>query len=270
MHLLGLLSEVGLVTNSSDDTLECTPSISDTGWDPLIGKETIEESLHVGNSGSHELGLGVADADENGVDNQENPAVRENQGSEEDASPESEFEAGDQVHASVIVLLDEAANSLGQWWLWALAERSVGWDSSSGGGSSWWWWHKSWEEVGAEVGEEVESRVDGVWEESVEDGLGEEPDKGEDEVLDILVSEKSLWLQAGSSGGTSLVRLKYNDSVGNGCGDESQSVGESSPGRRSVELNGGKGVAKSAEEEQEMSNEPAKLQGLGDSQNSLL
>jgi hypothetical protein len=117
--------------------------------------------------------------------------------------------------------------------------------------------------------------------------------------LNILISKKSLWLQTGSSGGTSLVCLKYNDSVGHSRRDESQSVRESCPGGRSVELDGSKGIAKGAEEEQEMSmqkslsvnahrltetpiwlggggvfpnipNEPAKLQGLGDSQNSLL
>lgn len=270
LHLLSLLSKVSLVTDSSNDTLESTPSVSNAAWNSLVRKKPIKEPLHVSNGRSHELRLGVTNANEDGVNHHEDPAVREDQGSEKDTGPESEFKTGNQVHTRIVVLLDKASDSLGQWWL-----RTLAWSTISRSGSlAWWgagwWWHKSWEKVGAEVGQKVESRVDGVWEESIENRLGEEPDKGEDEVLDILVGEESLWLQASSSGGASLVCLKYNDSVGYSRGDEGQSVGESCPGGRGVEFDGGKGVANSAEEEQEMSNEPSKLQGLSEREYSLL
>src|SRR5690606_14053278 len=125
MHLLSLLSKVSLITDSSDDSLEGTPSVSNATWNSLVGKNAIKESLHVQNSRSHELRLSVADADKDRVNNQEDPAVGEDQGSKEDTGPESKLEAGDKVHASVVVLLDEAGNGLGQWWLWALAWGSI-------------------------------------------------------------------------------------------------------------------------------------------------
>jgi len=65
------------------------------------------------------------------------------------------------MHRGIVVLFDEAGNGFGDWMLLNRA-RVLG-SGGSGGSGSWSsrWGNEGWDDVGAEVRQEMESRVYG-------------------------------------------------------------------------------------------------------------
>ena len=136
------------------------------GRDILPLRDRIPALAHLAQHALHEGALRDAGAQEDGVDDDEDPgALLEEDGGEEQAEPEGDFQAGDDGHAGVVVVFDEAADALAQ---------GAGFGFLAGGGGR--WGLDGREEDAAGVGCHVEDAVDGEGEEG-EGGLaGEEPD----------------------------------------------------------------------------------------------
>jgi hypothetical protein len=150
------------------DTLELVPSLAGSGGSVLAVGKAVAASTGLAEHALDESALGNAGAEEDSVDNEEDPrALLEDDSRSKDAEPKGQLESCNERHAGIIVVLDEAANGLGD----------------AGGGGLLAGRHdrrrlESGEEDAAGVGGNVEDAVDGEGQESQGHLAGEEPDKG--------------------------------------------------------------------------------------------
>lgn len=200
-------------------TLDTVPDLSGDrgsalGTDKRLdaGVELSERVLDVG-------ALGEASSEEGSVDGQEDPrSALEDDGREENADPEEDLEGGNNRHGRVIVLLNKSTDLIRD----RVVDGGLGLGRSRGGLSSGLGSNENGNEVGASVGSDVEDGVDSVGEESKRVLRGEEPDKGQAEILDVLIGQKTD-ITAGSLGSslrTSALGLVDNDTVGQGSSDK--------------------------------------------------
>ena len=123
-HLLRLLgsggtrnvaTNIGGLVALTHNTLEGLPTLADLRGSALVGKRSIGTGGKLTNSLLNKGALGVASAEERQVDNQEHPAtLGEGDSRQDKAEKQCNFESGDNTHASIVVLLDEASNGLGE------------------------------------------------------------------------------------------------------------------------------------------------------------
>jgi hypothetical protein len=80
-----------------------------------VGDGGVGASSKLANGLLDKRALGVASAEESEVDDQQNPAtLREGKSRQHQAEQEQDLESGDNTHAGIVVLLDEAANGLSE------------------------------------------------------------------------------------------------------------------------------------------------------------
>ena len=136
----------------------------------------ISASGQLANSLLDKRTLGVAGTEEGQVHDQQNPAtLGEGNGGENQAEKKQYLKSSDNTHAGIVVLLDEAANGLGEVALLASRPGAGGRGWARGTGS---WGLQGWDEVHAGVSRNMEDRVDAEGEEGQNELAGVEPDKG--------------------------------------------------------------------------------------------
>lgn len=124
-HLLGLLvgsggtrdvtTKVSRLVALTHDALEGLPALTDLRGSALVRDRGVGASSQLANSLLDERALGVASTEEGQVDDQQNPAtLGEGDSGQDEAEEEQDLESGDNTHAGIVVLLDEAANGLGE------------------------------------------------------------------------------------------------------------------------------------------------------------
>ena len=163
--------DVCSISNLSAQPLHHLPRLSSRRWCALIGNQRVAPSNHLSNSSLNKAALTVPRPQEDGVDNQEDPAsLRENDGREEDPEPEEDFQAGDEHHGGVVVFFHEFANGVDHGG--GLGSGTAAWRGTGRGLGM-----ESGDYVGAGVGCYVEDGVDHEGEEGEGDLAGEEPDE---------------------------------------------------------------------------------------------
>jgi hypothetical protein len=144
--------------------LERAPSLARNRWRALVGELGINSGSELSDGTLDEAALGDASTEEDGVDGHQDPrALLEEQSRSEDAEPESDLEDSNECHAAIVVLLDELSNRLRcarRLRLGALGRRRR---------------LKSGEQVGADIGQDVEDGVDGKGENSQGNLAREQP-----------------------------------------------------------------------------------------------
>lgn len=184
-HLLGLLvggsrardiaTNVSRLVDLAHDALEGLPALTNLRGSALVGDRGVGASGELTNSLLDKRALGVAGTEEGQVDDQQNPAtLGEGDSGQDEAEEEQDLEGSDNTHASIVVLLDEAANGLGEGVLLAggLGTGGRGWARGTGS-----WGLQGGDQVHAGVGRNVEDRVHAEGEESQDELAGVEPDK---------------------------------------------------------------------------------------------
>lgn len=168
-RLLGLLvgsgragnvaANVGRIVGLANDTLEGLPALANLRRSALVGDRGIGASGQLANSLLDERALGVAGTEEGQVDDQQNPAaLGEGDSGQDEAEEEQDLKSGDDTHAGIVVLLDEAANGLGEGVLLAGGLGAGGGRGGARGTGS--WGLQGRDQVHAGVGRNVEDRVD--------------------------------------------------------------------------------------------------------------
>lgn len=108
-----ILADVSRVTSLADDTLEGVPALASGRWSALVGKLSVDPSSDIVDSLLDEAALGNTGAEEDSVDNKQDPGtLLEEESRSEDAEPKGNLEKRNEGHRSIIVLLDELANHL--------------------------------------------------------------------------------------------------------------------------------------------------------------
>lgn len=156
------------------ETLDGLPALPDRWGHVLPVGLGVDPSSNLANGSLDEGALGVPGAEKDSVGAEKEPGtLPEEESRAKETEPEDNLENGDESHAAVIVVLDEAANGVGKGAvrLGLAAGGSWGWASRS------WRWVEGGKQVGAGVGRDVEDRVDGEWEDGERDLVGDEPDK---------------------------------------------------------------------------------------------
>lgn len=108
--LLGtnIAADIRRIGGLPDDVLEGSPCLSGGWGSALVSELGIDSSSELGDGSLDEAALCIAGAEEDSVDNEQNPgsSLEEKSGTE-DAEPQSDFENGNERHARIVVLLDE-------------------------------------------------------------------------------------------------------------------------------------------------------------------
>ena len=150
-----------------DTVLESLPHLAGSGGSALGANERVHTGTEQGERLAEVRALGVAGAEEDGVQGDEDPRpALEEDGGQEHAEPEEDLESRDDRHARGVVLLAEVANLLGKR---AILLGVVGGRGSDGR-----------DQGVACVGGNVEDGVDAVGEEGQRVLGRDEPDEGED------------------------------------------------------------------------------------------
>jgi len=146
-----IAADIRGISSLTHDILERGPSLASSRWRALVGELHIDACRELADGLLDKAALGNAGAEENGVDEQQDPgAFLEEQRGANDAEPEGNLEHGNEGHGPIIVLFDESANGLGG------AGRSR---LGAGGGGG--WGLDGGQQVGAHVGSHVEDGIDG-------------------------------------------------------------------------------------------------------------
>ena len=277
-HLLGLLvgssardvaANVGGLVNLTNNALEGLPALTNLRRSALVRDGGIGASGHLANGLLDERALGVAGTEERKVNQQENPAtLREGDSRQDQANEQGDLEGSDNTHAGIVVLLDEAANGLGERVL--LNSRLGRSGGACAGGSL--GWLQGGDQVHAGVGRDVEDRVHTEGQKSQDKLAGVQPDKSHSyhtldfdhmlhiddcrkptQVLHILIGD-----ELGHDGGdialntSGKVALVDDDSIGHGSGDKCQAIRNLCSGRVEVEEDEGQRVTEDRKEEGEV------------------
>lgn len=150
------------------NALELVPGLAGSGGSILAVGKAVTASTCLAEHALDKGALGNASAEEDSVDDKEDPgALLEDDGRSKNAEPQGQLKSSDQRHAGIVVLLDEAADSVG---------KTGGSRLLSGGGDR--RRLESGKQDAASVGCNVEDAVDSEGEESQGHLAGEEPDKG--------------------------------------------------------------------------------------------
>ena len=107
------LADVADLTEALDERLGDGPGVAGALGDAGVGGKGVAAELDSLHGVADEDTLSIAGAQEDGVDDEQHPRVPHHETPQEDARPQEQLEVGDQVHAGVVVLLDEARDGLG-------------------------------------------------------------------------------------------------------------------------------------------------------------
>lgn len=158
------------------DTLDSIPSLASHRGSTLSTNQVVNARLKLGKRVLDMAALSVARAKESGVDSDQDPRTAlEEEGRQEDTSPKSNLEAGNNRHRGIVVLLDEAADGISHG-VGRILGLAVG-----GSGSTWnqlLGRSNGWDNVGTGVCGDVKDRVDAVREERKRVLGHKEPDEG--------------------------------------------------------------------------------------------
>ena len=254
----------------SPQALDRLPRVPSHRRRTLIRDQRIPSLYHLPYRSLHKTTLTVPTPQENCIHDQQNPAsLCENDGRKEDAEPEEDFERGNEHHAGVVVFFHEFADCVGEGGGFVAA--------ASGGGV------EGWENIGAGVGRNVENGIDHEREKGEGDLAGEEPEERHSysknhlsmhcccwrlglangairtEILNIFISSQSQrsTLLATCTPLASAECFVDDNTVGCCCCHEGGAIRETGPARVEVESDVGEAIAERAEEERDVSNEPA-------------
>ena len=93
--------------------LDCFPALSDCWRHALILDLCIHPRNGLHKCTLHELTLGISGSQKDAVDNEQHPgAFSECEGGQEDAEPQSDLKKRNKGHGSIIIFLDEFANTV--------------------------------------------------------------------------------------------------------------------------------------------------------------
>ena len=110
-----VLADVGRISSLANDVLEGSPALTSSRGSALVGELGINAGSDLVDSVLDEAALSVAGAEEDSVDSEQNPrALLEDESRSNNTEPKGDLEESDQSHASIVVLLDELANGLGE------------------------------------------------------------------------------------------------------------------------------------------------------------
>lgn len=155
-------------------TLDALPNLAGHWRSTLGTDEVVDTGLDHRERVLDVAALRESGAEESSVESNQDPrAALEEDGRKQEADPEEDLETGDDGHGHVIVLLDEAANSVrqGVGREGRLRARGCGRGKNLGR-------NDRGDHVGASVGRDVENRVDGVGEHGQRILGHEEPNEG--------------------------------------------------------------------------------------------
>lgn len=222
--------------------------------------------------------LGVAGAEERKIDNEQDPAsLGESQGGENQTEKQGDLEGGDDTHASIVVLLNEAANRLGE-------RVALGGGLRVGGAgrrrtSTLGCRIDSRNQVHAAVSSDMEDGVHAEGQESEDELAGVKPDESHayrrsqisrwvifsprgrqpqsdklTQILHVLIRNElgnDLWHVALHT--SSKVALVHDDSICHGGGDKGEAVGKDGPRGVVVEGDERKRIAEDGKEQSQVS-----------------
>ena len=165
---LDVAVNVGLVVHLFQDILRLSPSRADGRRDVLTVRQSVTTGSDMANHALNKCALADAGAQESGVQGENDPAAAgEEDGRTHKAEPQRKLEAGNERHAGVIVVLDEAADGVGHAGSLGFLTRRSRWRGADSGKKN-----------AAGVGQDVEDAVDSVWKESKRILARKEPEKG--------------------------------------------------------------------------------------------
>lgn len=121
-NLLGLLSgrsaqaaEIGGLVGLAHKSLKRLPSLANGGWGALVGNRGVDSSSEVADGALDKGALGVSRTEESQVDSEkDNAALRESENGDGQAEQQRHLEVRHKIHAGIVVLFHEAANSFRQ------------------------------------------------------------------------------------------------------------------------------------------------------------
>lgn len=148
----------------SRSTLHSVPDLAGYGWGTLGTDKVVDARLEPGEGILRVTALGEAGAQECRVESEENPGpALEEDGTQKQTDPEEDLETRDYRHRSIVVLLDKGTESLSSRVLGVLR---LGTRRRTGGRAQLLRWDNRWDQVCANVGGDVENRIDAVGEQS--------------------------------------------------------------------------------------------------------
>lgn len=185
IRLLRLLSgirteavHIGHHITPPDYIFKRVPCLARLGRNALVGDGCIDAHGKVMHRLLNERALGVSCAEECQVDDQERiVSLGEREDRKDEAEQKSHLQRRHETHASIVVLLDEPANGLGERGLLGRLPGRLGRVRGRRGSRSGTinGWLQSGNQVAAGVGRNVEDRVHGEWEERQRDLARVEP-----------------------------------------------------------------------------------------------
>lgn len=158
-----IAGDVGSFVALAHDTLESLPTLAELRGGALVGDRGVSTGSELANSLLHERALGVAGAEEGKVYDQQDPAtLGESDSGQHETEQQGDLKGGNDAHAGIVVLLDEAANGLGELGLLAgrLGVGRAGGTRAGGLALALGLGLEGRDQVHATIGSDVEDRVD--------------------------------------------------------------------------------------------------------------
>jgi hypothetical protein len=183
--LLGLLpsgscashiaSHIRSIVYLMHNAFECFPSLANQRRGALVGDRSVNPGSSMVHSTLDKGALRVSRTEESQVGQEQHPAsLGEGKGRQDEAEQESKLERGDEIHAAVIVLLDELSNGLSE-------RRLLGsgsWRSGRSRTRCILWWLQGGKQVGPGVCRDVEDGVHAEGQQSQGNLAGVQPHEG--------------------------------------------------------------------------------------------
>lgn len=158
-------------------TLDAIPNLAGGRWGALGTDEVIDSGLKSGKRALHVGAVVNARPEEDCVDSQKDPApTLEQNGAQEQPTPQGNLKTCDNRHGRVVVLLDKAADSVGDGVGVVLGLRAR---RGTGCGRSLGWRDDGRDDGGARVGRKVEDGVDAVGQQGDRVLRSQEPHEGQ-------------------------------------------------------------------------------------------
>lgn len=108
-------ANIGDLVTLTHNTLDGLPALANLGRSALVGDSGIGTGSKLADSLLDEGALRIAGAEERQVDYQEDPAtLGESDSGQSKSEQQGDLEGCDNTHASIVVLLDEPSNGLGE------------------------------------------------------------------------------------------------------------------------------------------------------------
>lgn len=167
LRLLGRRGAVDVLANICGGVelpgpdLDAIVDLADSGRGTLSTHQVVTPRLQQRKRVLDVAALGETSPEEGRVDGEQDPrAALEDDGAQEDADPEEDFEAGDNRHGSIVVLLDKSSDRVRHGVL--RVHGLAGGRGATRGGFNLGWGNNGRNHIGSRVCRDVEDRVDAI------------------------------------------------------------------------------------------------------------